>query len=113
MNKNLALQSTRKTTNRKDKMTRPDIETGPWKIDRPRAGVVWIDSKDGQASICTFNYDAEDAPFVDAHAKFIAAAPQMAEALETALGTLERAELFGHEAGLIREALTAAGYTFP
>ena len=109
-------------------MTRPKITDGEWKAGNQleRTGATYIQAGNGVniAVACAVwrsdlpegtrgNPDDYNREEITANARFLAASKQMAEALETALGTLERAELFGHEAGLIRGALTAAGYTFP
>jgi hypothetical protein len=96
-------------------MKAPNITPGPWILDPDERGDgFWIDSDTAEpdeiANACTSHLDAVQAK---ANARLIAAAPQLAEALERLLrvASVELAETRPDVLEQAKTALLAAGYT--
>ena len=106
-------------------MQKPNITPGPWKVERYDAALTCVEAGPrGHIGICSFRHDKEDADFVAAHAKAIAALPECLSTLEDLLPDWHSADDSGISNGMIagevtygdlrkiKSALTKAGYTF-
>lgn len=108
-------------------MKKPNITPGPWYITQKANGPKRIETITCRR-VCTMANDPTDQTEADARARLIAAAPQLAEALEMALKCTRAAihDLDPHnelgndhpekaalmlECGVYFNALKAAGYT--